>query len=103
MHSRKMSIPTVRVTQEDAYASCSEGNSGENPRPATAGKLQIADPNVAVADWMVVVLQSERLFVRTGLGRGTDVMAGGTGEFDVVLHQNAVVNHGDVGGACQFS
>ena len=64
---------------------------------------KFTEPDVAVADWMVVVLQRKREFVRTCGVRRTDVMAGGSGEFDIVLRENTVVEDGNVRGASEFA
>ena len=50
-----------------------------------------------------MVLEGEREFVRTCGVRRADVMPGGTGEFDVVLREDAVVEDGDVRGASEFA
>jgi len=47
--------------------------------------FQFAEPDVAVADWVIVILQSERELLRTGGVRRADVVAGGAGQLDVVL------------------
>ncbi len=58
--------------------------------------FQFAEPDVAVADWVVVVLQREREFFRSGGVRRPHVVAGRAGQLDVVLDQHAVVECGDV-------
>ncbi len=52
---------------------------------------------------MVVILEGEGKFVRTcGVGRA-DVMAGGTGELDVVLREDAIVEDCDMRGSSEFA
>src|SRR5439155_15314079 len=64
---------------------------------------EFAEPDVAVADGMVVVLEGERELVWTCGVRRADVMPGGAGEFDVVLREDAVVEDGDMRGASEFA
>jgi len=64
---------------------------------------QFAEPDVAVADWVIVVLQGERQLLGTGGVRRPHVVAGGAGQLDVVLDQHAVVKRGDVRGPQEFS
>lgn len=91
-------MEAVSSTPEQArvqFYNCTHG--------AELKSLQVADPDVAVADRMVVVLQCDRKFVGAGgIGRA-DVMAGGAGEFNVVLNQDTVMDHSHVRGARQFS
>jgi hypothetical protein len=47
---------------------------------------------------VIVVLQGERELVRSGGVRRPHVVAGGAGQLDVVLDENAVVKRGDVRG-----
>ena len=65
--------------------------------------FQFANPNIAVADWVIVVLQGERQLLGTGGVRRPHVVAGGAGQLDVVLDQHAVVKRGDVRGPQEFS
>ena len=41
--------------------------------------FQFANPNIAIADWVIVVLQGERQLLRPGGVRRADVVAGGAG------------------------
>src|SRR5438876_4525934 len=50
-----------------------------------------------------MVLEGEGEFVWTRSVWRADVVAGGAGEFDVVLRQDAVVEDGDVRGASEFA
>src|SRR2546430_17530361 len=52
---------------------------------------------------MVVVLEREGEFVRTCGVRRADVVSGGTGEFDVVLREDAVVEDGNMRRASEFA
>jgi hypothetical protein len=55
---------------------CCGGQTGRNARPTL---LQFADPDVAVADWVIVILQRQReFFWAGGVGR-PHVVAGGAG------------------------
>src|SRR5215467_11900281 len=65
--------------------------------------FQFADPDVAVAHRMIVVLQRQREFFRPKLVRGAHMMPSGPGEFDVVLHEHAIVKNRFARGARQFS
>src|SRR5712664_1070092 len=58
--------------------------------------FQFANPNIAVADWVIVVLHGERQLLRPGGVWRPHVVAGGAGQLDVVLDQHAVVKRGDV-------
>ena len=48
--------------------------------------LQFANPNIAIADWVIVVLQRKRQLFWSGLIGRTLVMACRSGWFDVILH-----------------
>ena len=50
-----------------------------------------------------MILQRQRSFVRAGLVGRALAVGGGAREFDVVLHENAVVEDGDAGGTKQFA
>lgn len=61
----------------------------------------MADPDIAKANGMIVVLQSQRKFFGVRFVRlASD---GGTLNFDVVLHQNPVVKNGDAPEMEQFA
>src|SRR5205807_10659544 len=66
-------------------------------------RFQFADPDVAVAHGMVVVLQRQRQLVGSWFVRRAHMVPGGAGELDVVLHQNAIVKNGFARGARQLS
>jgi len=67
-------VPTLHETKQGK-------NAGWKPalRISSRGWREFAEPDVAVADGMVVVLESEREFVGACRVRRSDVMAGGTG------------------------
>jgi len=72
---------------------------------STKGKLssgrEFTDPDVAEADRVVVVLQRQRKFISVGLvGFAGD---GWALNFDIVLHEYAVVKDGDAAEADEFS
>src|SRR5437867_12215705 len=52
---------------------------------------------------MAMILQRERKFFRPGLVRRAHMVPSGAGEFDVVLHEHAVVKNSFARGARQFS
>jgi hypothetical protein len=62
-------------------------------RPPHSKLLQFANPDVAVADRVVVVLQRQGKFFRTGyIGRAL-MVSGRTGGFDVILYEHAIVQN----------
>src|SRR5580692_3600978 len=64
--------------------------------------LQFANPDVAVANRMIVVLKRKRQLVRACFVRRTYVMAGWAGGLNVVLREDAVVKDGDARRPSQF-
>src|SRR6266704_1745975 len=72
-------------------------------RATSLGGFQFADPDVAVAHWMVMVLQRQRQFFRLRFVRRPFAVSRRAAQFHVVLHEDAVMKHGDAGGAQQLS
>ena len=74
--------------------------------PAAAGVpyrlFQFTNPDVAVANRMIVVLKRKRQLLRACFVRRTDVMAGWSGGLNVVLREDAVVKDGDARWPSQF-
>ena len=66
-------------------------------------QLQAANPDVAVADWVIMILQRERQFFRCGRVRRPRVMRGRSGQLDIVLHQRSIVKNRYARRATQFS
>jgi hypothetical protein len=58
---------------------CSTGANLSRRKGTSLGGLQFANPNIAVADGVTVVLQSERELLRTGGVGRAHVVAGGAG------------------------
>src|SRR2546426_8204883 len=65
--------------------------------------VQFADPDVAVASRLIVVLQQQRQFPGMRLVGRARHIRGGPGERDIVLHQYPVMQRGDVRGTQQFA
>jgi hypothetical protein len=76
---------------------------GSDPRSASLCGLQFADPDIAEAHGSAVILQGERQFLRVWrVGRARFVCRRAS-EFDIVLNQDSVVEHGYARGAKQLS
>src|SRR5579859_1921794 len=69
------------------------------PQRRSLAGLQLANPDIAVAHRIAVILQRERKFVRTGLVGWPATVCGWAGEFDIVLHKDTVMKHGKAGRA----
>src|SRR6266704_6249242 len=72
-------------------------------RAASLGGFQFADPDVAVAHWMVMVLQRQRQFFWLRFVRRPLAMSRRAAQFHIVLHEHAVVKNGLARGAKQLS
>src|SRR6266702_8025777 len=72
-------------------------------RAASLGGFQFADPDVAVAHWMVMVLQRQRQFFWLRFVRRPLAMSRRAAQFHIVLHEHAVVKNGFAGGAEQLA
>src|SRR6266576_1883239 len=75
------------------YASYYKWTFGARQGKLLFSGLQFADPDVAVTDWMIVVLQRKGQFFWRCSVWWPNVMAGGTGQFDIVLNQHSVVKN----------
>src|SRR5258708_39944253 len=60
--------------------------------------FQFAEPDVAVADWVIVILQRQREFFRPGSIRRADGGGGGGGQAHACLGGDRGVGGGEVGG-----
>src|SRR5712691_6896177 len=71
-------------------------------RATSLGGLQFADPDVAVAHRMAMILQRQRQFFGVRLVGLTLAMRRRSAWLDVVLREHAIVQHGYASGPDQF-
>src|SRR6266849_10869496 len=67
------------------------------PRTSLSG-LQLANPDIAEANRVAVILERKRQFFRLRRIRRTRSVRRWARQFDVILHQHAVVEHGHSSG-----
>src|SRR5258706_7321428 len=68
---------------------------------ACGSPLEVPEPDVPIADGVLVILERERQPVGMGCIWRAALVRGGARQGDVVLHQDAVMKHGKRRGALQ--
>src|SRR6266568_296871 len=72
-------------------------------RATSLGGFQFADPDVAVAHRMAMILQRQRQFFWLRFVRRPLAMSRRAAQFHIVLHQHAIVKNGFAGRTEQFA
>src|SRR6266705_4470045 len=72
-------------------------------RATSLGGFQFADPDVAVAHRMAMILQRQRQFFWLRFVRRPFAVSRRAAQFHIVLHQHSIVKYGLAGGAKQLS